>query len=82
MYPKCVRAIIEFSSVIKSSSLNSPSAATIFVSLSSPYFSFNSKHSSFIISYTSFSLANISLKCAINFINCSYSSSIFSLCKP
>ena len=43
-------------------SLNSPSAATIFVNLSSPNFSFTCKSSSLIISNTSLSLDKISLR--------------------
>ena len=82
IYPKCVRATTVCSSLIKSSTFISPSAATIFVFLSSPYFCLISSSSSLIISNTNCSLANISLKWAINFINSLYSSSIFSRCKP
>ena len=82
IYPKCVKDIIVCSSFIRSSSANSPLFDTILVFLSSPYFSIISRDSSFIISYTKFSLAKISLKWFINSINCLYSSSIFSRCKP
>ena len=82
IYPKCVNVIIEFSSSIKSSSSNSPSALTIFVNLSSPYFSIISSDSSLIKLNTNFSSAKIALKCSINFNKFWYSSSIFSLCNP
>ena len=82
IYPNLVRAITTCSSFIKSSNSMSPSAATIFVFLSSPNFFFISNNSSFMMSYTNLSLANISFKWAINFINSAYSSSSFSLCNP
>ena len=49
IYPKCVNATTVFSSFIKSSMFISPSAATIFVFLSSPNFSYTSSNSSLII---------------------------------
>ena len=49
IYPKCVNAITLCSSFIKSSTSISPSAAIIFVFLSSPNFSFTSISSSLII---------------------------------
>ena len=82
IYPKCVKATTHCSSLIKSSKSISPSAATIFVFLSSPNLSLISINSSLIISKTNFSLAKTALKCSINSINCLYSSSIFSRCKP
>ena len=82
IYPKCVKATIVCSSFIKSSSSISPSAGFILVNLSSPNLVLTSSRSSLIMSYTSCSLFKISLRCAINSINCLYSSSIFSLCKP
>ena len=60
----------------------SPSAATIFVFLSSPNLSFISSNSSLMMLYTKWSLARISFSLAISFINSLYSSSIFSLCNP
>ena len=82
IYPKCVKVTTVCSSFIKSSISISPSAATIFVFLSSPNLSFTSSNSSFMMSYTNLSLFKIALKCSINSINCLYSSSIFSRCNP
>ena len=60
IYPKCVKATTVCSSFTKSSALNSPAAGTIFVNLSSPYFSFISNNSSLIMSYTNVALDKMS----------------------
>ena len=68
IYPKCVKAITVCSSLIKSSISISPSAAIIFVFLSSPNFSLISNNSSLIIPYTNVSLDKISLKYGISIV--------------